>query len=452
MRLSLGVDVSCQACGMKPEPGDHVELEVSNVAHGGVSVARLDGRVVFVGDAIPGERVVAELTDVAHKSFWRATTVRVLEASEHRREHVWSAASIDRAPAERAGGAEFGHIALDHQRELKRQVLADAMQRFGGEETGAATDVVVEPVCDGSGWRTRVRLHVGEHGVPGPFAARSHTVIPVSDLPLAVPQLAEVAPLTKETKLTKRFDPGAAIDLVAPSVGRPMVLLGTANRDARDELLPITERVGEREFQLDARGFWQVHHRAAETLTAAVADAIDPARFEPDADNLDLYGGVGLLAAALADAAGTGTGQAGSRSGIRVTSVESNRRATDYAARNLAEWPGASAVTARVDRFVRDAVNRNAASGNPESGSRRAGATIVLDPPRSGAEREVIDGIAQLRPAQVVYVACDPVALARDVGYFKGHGWRLAKLRAFDLFPHTHHLEAVALLLPELRA
>ena len=429
---------------MKPAPGELVELEVSNVAHGGVAVARLDGRVVFVSDAIPGERVVAEVTDVAHKSFWRATTVRVREASEHRRDHVWSAASIDRQPAERAGGAEFGHIALEHQRELKRQVLADSMQRFAGE----STDAVVEGVCDGSGWRTRVRLHVDESGVVGPFAARSHTVVPVDDLPLAVPAAAGLLPRARQlgTRLASGGGQyGAVIDLVAPSVGEPFLTHSASGAGARASGDFITERVGDREFTLDPGGFWQVHYRAAETLSAAVVDAVDWSLFDPAADNLDLYGGVGLLAAAAADAA---VGTAGAaRTALRFTSVESNAQATGHAARNLAEWPGARAVTARVDRYVRDAVNQGAASGGGRARGR--GATIVLDPPRSGAGRGVVDGIAQLRPAQVIYVACDPVALARDVGYFKGHGWRLAKLRAFDLFPHTHHVEAVALLLPE---
>src|SRR5690606_8110114 len=151
---------------MEPSPGDHVELEVTNVAHGGVGVARLDGRVVFVADAIPGERVVAELTDVSRATFWRAVTVRVVEASEHRREHVWAEASVDRAPAERAGGADFGHIALEHQRELKRRVLVEALERLARVPTDASVlaSARVEPVCDGSGWRTRVRLHVGEDG------------------------------------------------------------------------------------------------------------------------------------------------------------------------------------------------------------------------------------------------------------------------------------------------
>lgn len=400
--------------------GGRVELEVSNVAHGGVCVARLDGRVVFVADAVPGERVVAELTDVSRAAFWRAVTVRVVEASPFRREHVWNEASVDRAPAERAGGADFGHIALDHQRELKRRVLVEALERFAR----VSTNVLVEPVCDGAGWRTRVRLHVGESGVVGPFAARSHSVVAVTSLPLAVEAVEAVAPLSS------RFDPGSVVDVVAPSVGDPVVLVSGAS-GAGGAPPTVTERARGREFRMDAGGFWQVHHRAAETLSAAVAEAIDRGRFDAGADNLDLYGGVGLLAAAIADAGG---------GGARVTSVESSPRAAAHAARNLAAIAGADAVTDRVDRFLRRV------GAGPRAFAE--GSTVVLDPPRAGAGRGVVDGIVGLRPAQVVYVACDPVAFARDVGYFGAHGWRLGSLRAFDLFPHTHHVEAVGLLLP----
>src|SRR5690606_12427923 len=105
----------------------------------------------------------------------------------------------------------------------------------------------------------------------------------------------------------------------------------------------ITEQVGERMFRLDVHGFWQVHRSAAETLTSAVQDAIDPEHFDPRAANQDLYGGVGLLAAAVGDRFGATT---------KITTVESDSLATDHAAENLAEWLGASAVTSRVDRYL----------------------------------------------------------------------------------------------------
>jgi tRNA/tmRNA/rRNA uracil-C5-methylase (TrmA/RlmC/RlmD family) len=168
-------------------------------------------------------------------------------------------------------------------------------------------------------------------------------------------------------------------------------------------------------------------------LTRAVQDAVDDSLFDPRAFNLDLYGGVGLLAAAVGDRFGPTT---------RITSVESDERTTDHAAANLAEWIGAQTVTARVEDYLRDLTARSSAG---ERSRLRAG-TVVLDPPRSGAGREVVDMLAGLAPAQLVYVACDPVALARDLGWLRDRGYELRSVRAFDLFPNTHHVEAVATL------
>jgi len=196
--------------------GREVELEPQRIAHGGIAVARLDGRVVFVSDAIPGERVVARVTDDRKKAFWRADTVSVLEPSPHRRPHVWAEAALERDPDERAGGAEFGHIAVPHQRELKAQVLADALQRFGGIER--AVEVEGLPGAeDGTRWRTRVRLHVDDDGVVGPYAARSHRVIPVASLPLAVEEVEALAPRDGMTGVE-------TVDVLAPTDGEARLI------------------------------------------------------------------------------------------------------------------------------------------------------------------------------------------------------------------------------------
>ncbi|MEK6309631.1 MAG: TRAM domain-containing protein [Curtobacterium sp.] len=410
--------------------GTLLELDVTGIAHGGISVARHEGRVVFVSDAIPGERVTARVTEDRKKSFWRADTVSVEQPSEHRVDHVWPEAALDRDPAARAGGAEFGHIALAHQRTLKHDVLVDAFARFARTDLAEVLghDVVVEAVpgddeANGTGWRTRVRLHVDADGTPGPFAARSHTVVPVSSLPLVTAAVQESAPLGRGSM------PGASVvDVLAPSGS------GVA-RLVIDEQKPtvVTEVVGERTFQVDDNGFWQVHRQAPAVLTAAVQDLVDRDRLDPEGHHLDLYGGVGLLGAAIGDLVGPRA---------KLTSVEGSERATEHAQENLAEWIGARAETGRVDRWL---ARTAAGASQPERARLRAG-TVVLDPPRSGAGREVAVQIAALQPAQVVYVACDPVALARDVATFADLGYRLEALRAFDLFPHSHHVEAVALL------
>ncbi|MDJ1371332.1 class I SAM-dependent RNA methyltransferase [Gulosibacter molinativorax] len=406
--------------------GDIVELTVGEVAHGGIFVARHDsGRVVFVSDALPGERVRAEISEVK-KRFARAETLEVLDASSERLEHVWPEADVSRAPDDRPGGAEFGHTSVAFGRELKRRVLADALARFGGVEPEfEVSSLGNDDETRGTGWRTRVTLHVDDDGRVGPFAARSHRVVDVRSLPLAFPDIDELA----QQIIAKGHRGPGRIDFVAPAdfeVRMRARVKGASTR--KPELL--RERVGEREFAVSEDGFWQVHRLAAVTLYDAVQDAIDRSRFDVSAQHFDLFGGVGLLGAAVAELAGKDA---------RVESVEDAKEATELALTNLAEWGGATAKTGRVDRYLHGLLD----SGADALAAARAG-TVVLDPPRSGAKADVTEPLAELAPAQIVYVACDPVALGRDTGLLRERGYELTRLRSYDLFPNTHHVEAVA--------
>ena len=441
------------------DTGDIIELDITDVAHGGVFVGRHEGRVVFVPDAIPGERVRVRLTDVGKASFWRGETLDVLDASPHRRPHVWRQADIDVAPEQRPGGADFGHIDLAHQRELKLHVLEDALRRIGGLDLpatmqpplavrDAAGEIVDDESPDGTGWRTRLSLHIDADGNVGPYAARSHTVIPVEDHPLATAAVERAA-------LELAGGAPGRVDLVQPSDGRVRVIArpeapskGRVKRgrrsaprpaDARAASEVVIETVGDRSFRVDAGGFWQVHRLAAHSLTQLVSRALtglhpDGPVLDPDASHLDLYGGVGLFAATLGELGGPRT---------RVTSVESDPRATEHAGENLAEWVGARAETARVDRFL---AAFDADASDVER-ARLARGVVVLDPPRSGAGREVVERLVRIAPATIVYVACDPVALARDLAIFHDGGYDVVGgVRGVDLFPHSHHLEAIAVL------
>jgi tRNA/tmRNA/rRNA uracil-C5-methylase (TrmA/RlmC/RlmD family) len=150
--------------------------------------------------------------------------------------------------------------------------------------------------------------------------------------------------------------------------------------------------------------------------------------------HLDLYGGVGLFAATLGELGGSAT---------RVVSVESDPRATEHAGGNLVEWVGARAETARVDRFI----GRLAADASARERERLARGVVLLDPPRAGAGAQVVEDIAALSPSAVVYVACDPVALARDLATFADLGYQAhGGIRGVDLFPNSHHVEAVTVL------
>lgn len=415
--------------------GDLIELDITGIAHGGVFVGRHEGRVVFVPDTLPGERIRARLTDTRKKAFWRAEAIEVLEAAPERQPHVWAAAAIDVDPSERVGGAEFGHIHLDHQRALKERVIREAVERVGRlelpVEVAAAGDDAQRESSDGTGWRTRVSLHVDEAGRVGAFAARSHHVVETADLPLATDAIARAASEVRAGRALL-----GRIDLVQPSDGRVRILPRPDGERAPVESEVVEERVGDRVFRVDAGGFWQVHRLAARTLTSLVTAELMASLggLDPEATHLDLYGGVGLFAATLGEMGGRGT---------RVVSVESDPRATEHAGENLAEWIGARAETARVDRFVAT-LGADASARERERLSR---GVVLLDPPRAGAGRAVVEGIAALAPTAVVYVACDPVALSRDLATFAELGYRADRgIRGVDLFPNSHHVEAVAVL------
>jgi tRNA/tmRNA/rRNA uracil-C5-methylase (TrmA/RlmC/RlmD family) len=184
----------------------------------------------------------------------------------------------------------------------------------------------------------------------------------------------------------------------------------------------LHEQVGRRGFEVSGSGFWQVHPGAAGALVSAVLEALEPG---PGERALDLYSGVGLFSAFLAERVGeSGT----------VVAVESDPVAVADAERNLTDLPQVMPVVDRVERALR----RGSVGERCD--------VVVLDPPRVGAKREVVEGVVALAPRTVAYVACDPGALARDVAIFAEHGFRLESLRAFDIFPMTHHVECVAKL------
>ncbi len=386
-------------------------LRIVNIAHGGWGVARPEGKVFFVAGAIPGDVVNAEVFQ-SKKNFAKADAVELIEASPSRRPHIWPAADIDKHPKGRPGGADYGHITPAAQLRYKSQILAESMQKFAGI---TIDENLIKPIGDhDTGWRTRVDLHVGEDGFPGPYVERSKNVIKVDSLPLATLAI-------NETEIHKQEFFGAERIRVIDNRGEIRLVID------KQKPSTITETAGGYEFQLADSGFWQVHKNAAETLFKAVSELIDESLFDPKANNHDLYGGVGLLAAAVAN----------KDPETKIVSVESDSKAVDYASNNLSFAPHARSVEDRVDKYLKQTL---------DNGGKLTGATVVMDPPRVGAGRDTIQNLTAMKPSQIIYVACDPVALARDVEYAKQAGYRLAEIKGFDLFPNTHHFEAVARL------
>lgn len=385
--------------------GERFEVEVGPVAHGGHCVARLpdpESRVVFVRHALPGERVVVEVTDGNDGDrFWRGDAVEVVDPSDGR-----VAPPCPYAGPGLCGGCDFQHVAVPVQRDLKTAVVREQLVRLGRLDPASAlvTGLHVEAVPvpgredDGLRWRTRQRYAVLPDGRPAMRAHRSHELVPVDDCLIAA-EHARPRP-TAEPVRNGEWSPGEPEVMTSHDV-----TVGTTTHP----------------FGVASDGFWQVHPAAPEVLVGAVLEALDP---QPGERALDLYAGVGLFARFV-----------GGRTDARVVAVEADRTACTHARANLAALDRAVVECGPVDRVLR--------AGYDEPFD-----VVVLDPPREGAKRAVVEQVVDRRPRAVAYVACDPAALGRDVAIFAEHGYELTGIRAFDLFPMTHHVECVALLQP----
>jgi tRNA/tmRNA/rRNA uracil-C5-methylase (TrmA/RlmC/RlmD family) len=392
--------------------GERYTVEAGPVAHGGHVVARHEGRVVFVRHALPGERVLVEVTEGEEGSrFLRADAVEILTPSPDRVEPPCPFAGPGRC-----GGCDFQHVRLGAQRELKAAVVREQLQRLAGRDVVVAVEAVPGD-RDGLGWRTRVQFAVDAEGHAGLRKHRSREVVRVDHCRIAHPDLPDVA--------DRGWPSTEVVEVIASSSGERSVI-GTHGRETTYVEGPavLHEQAGGGVFEVSGSGFWQVHPGAADALLEAVLDGLEP---QPGEHAADLYSGVGLFSAGLAERVG--------RTG-RVVAVESDATATEDAARNLSDLPQVQLVADRVHRALRHGVLGERCD------------VVVLDPPRVGAKREVVEAVAALDPRAVAYVACDPGALARDVATFAEHGYRLASLRAFDIFPMTHHVECVAVLTP----
>ncbi|MEU0085883.1 class I SAM-dependent RNA methyltransferase [Streptomyces sp. NPDC006274] len=427
--------------------GQEYEVEVGPVAHGGHCVARTeDGRVLFVRHTLPGEKIVARVTEGEEDSrFLRADAVRILEPSKDRVE-----APCPYAGPGMCGGCDWQHAKPGAQRRFKGEVIAEQLQRLAGltpEEAGWDGTVMPAPgdklpAGEVPGWRTRVQYAIDEDGRVGLRKHRSHDVQPIDHCLIAAPGVSELGiekqdwpqmetveaiaatgSNDRQVVLTPR--PGGRLPLV--ELDKPVSVLRVEERDGGVHRVHgrafVRERADDRTYRVGMGGFWQVHPQAADLLVKAVMQGLMPRKGDMA---LDLYCGVGLFAGALADR----VGEKGA-----VLGIESGKRAVEDARHNLQGFDRVRIEQGKVDSVL------------PRTGIEDVD-LIVLDPPRAGAGKQTVKHLASLGARRIAYVACDPAALARDLAYFRDGGYKPRTLRAFDLFPMTHHVECVAILEP----
>lgn len=464
-------------------------LEVGPMAHGGHCIARHEGRVVFVRHAIPGETVQAAVTDGgANAKFWRADAVRILDASEHRRRHPWSAAdapSAYDAGTVPVGGAEFGHISLAHQRRLKAHVFRDQLARIGDislellsrrgfdpahlTAEGEARVTALDDGASGLHWRTRAGFAVSSSGRLAMRPHRERTLLEVTEMPLAAEAIEESGVFDWD------FTGAQRVDLIAPGGSGPITAIVRTEGDqpaleqrlrraaaseglaglimARASQAPAPRRRGARRPRnLPV----QVKHEpllgprtVAEPLPQPVAapDGLRthvslqaesfwqihrraPEALTAAADRMaDVSEGGSVVD--LYAGAGLFTAWAANRVGPsgQVLSVEAAEASSGSAAALFSEVDHVETAQAPVERVL--------------SRLRRSD-LILLDPPRAGAGERVIAGIDAAAPGQIIYVSCDPASFARDAKELTRLGWSMRDLEVLDMYPNTHHMESVA--------
>ena len=384
-------------------------------ANGGSCVAHHEGRVVFVRYALPGERVRARVT-ADRGSYWHAEAFEVIDASADRIESLCPIAGLDGA-----GCCDLAFALPEAARAFKASVVANQLERLGGLKCDP--EIAAEPLADSgpTGWRTRVRLDVGADRRPG--FHRYHSDELVTDL-----RCAQLPAGMLDGLPAVDSPPGAQLHVAIDDdderhVVRTLRQGGKTATKVVEGAYEATQRVGQRVWQVPVTAFWQSHRGAARVYSRLVADWAQPAA---GMRVWDLYGGAGVFAAALGDAVG--------ESG-RVLTVDTSRASSRAARAALADLPQVDIVTDSVRRAL--AAQRSSAS--------RAD-VAVLDPPRAGAGREVIDLLAAAEVPRVVHIGCEAASFARDIGLYQARGYAVEKIKVFDAFPLTHHTECVALL------
>lgn len=388
----------------KVEVGDEFVVDIGAMVHGGHCLAYPKGNTAFVRHALTGESARIRITEVRSK-FLRADAVEILTPSEFRVQ-----APCSWAHPGGCGGCDFQHVELSQQRKIKGVIARESLMRHAGVDPGALEAISLQD-DRGLHWRSRVRWSVDQSGNAGLLAARSHGVLEVDECLLAT------AEVTAARVTESKWPSIESVQVTQGSVGEASVW---ADRDLVSGQRTVVQQVRERQWVIGASDFWQVHPDAAGTIVDHVLAAGEPVLGE---HWLDLYAGAGLISAFL-----------GQRVGLkgRVEAVESFRSAIRDGRRALSDLPQVTFIEADVSTWqLPDRVDG-----------------IVLDPPRRGAGAEVMAAVASARPRVVVYVACDPVAFARDAAFLIDAGYALDELSVLDAFPMTHHMECIARFVP----
>ena len=402
-----------------------LEIELTSLVYGGDAFGRLpDGRAVFVPFALPGERVAVRLVE-ERKRYARAELVDVLRPSEQRELPRCQHYGV-------CGGCHYQHLSYAGQLAAKQAILREQLQRIAGIPDPPVAATVPSPLP--WAYRNHVQFHQTESGALGFHKALSEQVFELKECHLPETVLGTLWPqldferLPGLERIGLRLGAGEDAQLIlesslpdTPELSVEELPLSVVHLSPWGALVLAGSQSLEidvlgRSFRVSAGSFFQANTPVAESMVAHLLDILP---LEPHMTVLELYCGVGLFSAFLAEGVG------------RLVGVElSPSSCADFEA-NLDEFENVELYEASAEQVI------GALDLQPQ--------IVLVDPPRAGLGKEVAEAIAAMRPERIAYVSCDPATLARDGTAFLAAGYRLARITPFDAFPQTYHIESISL-------
>ena len=386
--------------------GERLRLSLEGWGPLGEARACHEGQEVMVFGGIPGEEVVAEVIRGRGESV-AAQVVEVLEPSPYR--------TVPPCPyVGPCTGCQWQHVAYEHQLDIKRQMVTDALAGAGKFESPPVWPTVA--AMEQYGYRNHARFTVGRRkGEPGFVNRVSRRFVAIDSCLIMHPwineALAKLRGRCAETsQLSIRYGLNTGDFLVQPALKSPDIPISTGQKHYRESL-------GGREFRVAASSFFQVNTSQAEKMTGLVRDGL---QLSGEELLVDAYAGVGTFAVLLAPFA------------AEVIAIEESVSAVKDAVLNAAGLVGVRVIQGKAEDVLAQMEER------PDG--------VILDPPRAGCNRMTLDVVARLTPRRVVYVSCDPDTLARDLMILCQAGFDLDRVQPIDMFPQTHHVESIATL------
>lgn len=387
------------------ERGQHIRLYLESMGRLGDALAHYGDLPVFVFGGIPGEEVIVEV--VRHpRKYIAAQVVEVVSPSQYR-------VSSPCGYFGQCTGCQWQHISYEYQLQLKREAVQDALNRVGQLDGVSVLPTI--PSKQELGYRNHARFTVGPNGSLGFVHRERRRFVEIDDCLLMDPWInGALGQLQRKcaetTQVAVRYGPGTGDWLIQPTLKSPNIPLETGKKHYRDSLLGIN-------FRVAASSFFQVNIPQAELLTTLVRAGLNLSGNEL---LVDAYAGVGTFAGLLAPYS------------RKVIAIEESLSAIQDAEENLAPFSNIELRRAKVEEAL--------------DGLEVPVDAVVVDPPRVGCHQGALESLIRLASPRLVYVSCEPTALARDLKVLKRGAYHIESVQPVDMFPQTHHVECVATL------